>query len=134
MNWFQDSQFGHFPSSIVFDDPFGIAGNSKKYPCKGCGEEFYESELKTFNLKVGNKLHQQNVCDPCSEILMKEVREAGVITYDQDDTTVQCISCGVIEPIPDHPMVPHQCEECTLQAQGPPRYRVKPKSRSKYHK
>jgi len=128
-NW-----FGETPSSFIFHDPFNPGVEQKKYPCKGCGEEFYETDLKTFNLRVGNTLHQQNVCDPCSEILMKEVREAGVVTYDQDDETVTCISCGVVEPIPSEPMVPHQCESCTLEAQGPPRYRIKPKSRSKYHK
>ena len=128
-NW-----FGETPSSFIFHDPFNPGVEQKKFPCKGCGEEFYESEMRVFNLRVGNQLHQQPVCDPCSEILMKEVSEAGVVTYDQDDTTVKCISCGVEEPIPTYPMIPHQCEECTLQDQGPPRYRIKPKSRSKYHK
>lgn len=127
-NW-----FGEVPPEFILDN-LGPGVEQKKYPCKGCGEEFYESNLKTFNLKVGNKLHQQNVCDSCSEILMNEVRKAGVTTYDQDDTTVKCISCGVEEPIPSEPMVPHQCEECTLEAQGPPRYRVKPTTRNKYHK
>ena len=132
MSWFQDSPFGNFPSGITYD--FGPAVPNKKYPCKGCGEEFYESELKTFNLRVGDKLHQQNVCDNCSDLLMNEVKKAGAVAYDQDDETVQCISCGVVEPVPTFPKVPHQCESCSLKDQGPPRYRVKPKSRNKYHK
>lgn len=127
-NW-----FGETPS-FIFDDPFNPGQEQKKFPCKGCGEEFYETQLKTFNLRVGDLLHQQNVCDSCSEILMNEVREAGVTTYSEDDPTVACISCGVEEPIPSEPMIPHQCESCTLEAQGSPRYRNSPKSRNKYHK